>query len=196
MSSEYSTFISDYLFRIRKLLDDNSDASLLYAALELRCAVEARMQEYLNPVPFLSAKQKKEWSISKLGMSIANAFKSETKIAIFTIYSDDGNALKLRYIPVSQDLQDIAKKLGDYLHYKREPFDSARLRRDLERAYAWLAFANSGEIYGMPLLNGKNVSLSVSIPDDKKVDLSSLKIGVFNLIHVDYQLMPNDPPAL
>ncbi len=154
------------------------------------------MQEYLNPVPFISVKQKKEWNIGKLGMNIASAFKSETQIAIFTIYSADGSALKLRYIPVSQDLQNIAKKLGDYLHYKREPFDSDRLRRDMERAYAWLAYANSGEIYGMPLLDGKRVNISASIPHDKKIDLSSLKIGAFNLIHVDYQLMPKDPPAL
>ncbi|MBA4143936.1 MAG: hypothetical protein H0X43_13360 [Nitrosospira sp.] len=44
----YSFAVSACLKRVDKLLKAGTEASLLYAALELRYGVEARMKEYLE----------------------------------------------------------------------------------------------------------------------------------------------------
>lgn len=46
--SSYSTSPGSYASRVKKLLDAGDSASLLYAALELRCGVEARIRQLLD----------------------------------------------------------------------------------------------------------------------------------------------------
>ena len=109
----YSVAVSAYLERIEGLLADKTEANLLYAAVELRCGVEARMKEYLEPLEHIPKSQKKEWAIAKLGLSIENAFRTGDKIMIFTVRSPRLDAeCTLMYIPVSSRLQEIACRLG------------------------------------------------------------------------------------
>jgi hypothetical protein len=155
----YSVAVSAYLERIEGLLEDKTEASLLYAAVELRCGVEARMKEYLEPLEHIPKSQKKEWAIAKLGLSIENAFRTGDKIMIFTVRSARLDAeCTLMYIPVSSRLQEIACRLGDYLHVpKRSSVEDAawwgNLRELLEEGYGELRLANSGELIGLPLLH-------------------------------------------
>jgi hypothetical protein len=101
----YSLAVSAYLERIEGLLKDKTEANLLYAALELRCGVEARMKEYLDPLDHIPKSQKKEWAIPKLGLSIENAFRTGDKIMLFTVRSRKQNAeYTLMYTPVSSRL--------------------------------------------------------------------------------------------
>ena len=155
----YSLAVSAYLERIDRLLKDGTEGSLLYAALELRCGVEARMKEYLEPLDHIPKSQKKEWSVAKLGRSIETVFRSGDKIMIFTVRSAKLDAeCTLMYIPVSSRLQEIASRLGDYLHFPKgnsvdDPSWWTRLRELMREGYGELLLANSGELVGLPLLH-------------------------------------------
>lgn len=155
----YPTASTDYLDRMKTLLDDGSEASLVYAALELRCGVEARLREYIETIDHIPNAQKKEWAVAKLGRSIETAYRTGDKIMIFTItFPEDGAQLQLMYTPVSRRLQEIAKRLGDYLHVPKG--DAAenqawwrQLRELLVEAYPLLKLATSGELIGLPLIH-------------------------------------------
>lgn len=89
----YFTSSTDYLDRMKALLDEGSEASLIYAALELRCGVEARLREYIETIGHIPKAQKKEWAVAKLGRSIETAYRSGDKIMIFTItFPEDGRS--------------------------------------------------------------------------------------------------------
>jgi len=46
----YKIGTRDFLFRARMRLDENNPESLLYAALELRLGIEARLQTYMDVI--------------------------------------------------------------------------------------------------------------------------------------------------
>lgn len=78
---------------------------------------------------------------------------------IFTIhFPEDGAELRLLYTPVTKRLQDIAKRLGNFLHVPRETQPSEAkwwktLRALLDEGFPLLGLANSGELIGLPLLH-------------------------------------------
>ncbi|PTR06309.1 hypothetical protein C8R32_11123 [Nitrosospira sp. Nsp5] len=155
----YSLAVSAYLERIDGLLKDGTDASLLYAALELRCGVEARMKEYLEPLEHIPKSQKKEWAIAKLARSIEKAFRVGDKIMIFTVRSHRlDTECTLMYTPVSSRLQEVTNRLGVYLHFPKDnsvpdPTWWNHLRELICEGYGELLLANSGELIGLPLLH-------------------------------------------
>lgn len=193
----YSLAVSAYLERIEDLLKDKTEASLLYAALELRCGVEARMKEYLDPLDHIPKSQKKEWAIPKLGLSIKNTFRTGDKIMLFTVRSPKQNAeCTLMYTPVSSRLQDIACRLGDYLHLPKANIvkDSSwwkNLRELIHEGYGELLLANSGELIGLPLLHkhtGKmNVRAVIPENDPRRNLIAELAIsGEAQVVRVQY----------
>lgn len=147
-----------FVRRIRDHLLSGGEASLLYAALELRCAVESRMQAYLEPLDHVPRSKKEDYSIPKLGKTTDGTFKLGEKMAVFTFYFDDGTPdLVLRYIPVSRRLQSIAARLGNVLHFPGEQhLDDVnwwrRLRDELTEGLAWFKLAASGDLLGAPLM--------------------------------------------
>ncbi|OJY13203.1 MAG: hypothetical protein BGO99_09380 [Nitrosospira sp. 56-18] len=193
----YSLAVSAYLKRIESLLKDNTEASLLYAALELRCGVEARLKEYLEPLEHIPKSQKKEWAIAKLGLSIQNAFQTGDKIMIFTVRSrSQDEECTLIYTPVSSRLQQIACRLGDYLHLPKDNsvenmgwWDS--LRELIDEGYGELLLANSGELIGLPLLHkrtGQTKVRAVIAEDDprRKFLAEIAESGEVHVISVQY----------
>ncbi len=69
---DYKISSRDYLKRAKKRLDEGSLESLFYASFELRCGVEARMQEYLAAQKDVSKKKKHGWKIPKSAKSLEN----------------------------------------------------------------------------------------------------------------------------
>lgn len=165
----YSTASTDYLDRMKALLDEGSEASLIYAALELRCGVEARLREYIETIDHIPKAQKKEWAVAKLGRSIETAYRTGDKIMIFTItFPEDGAQLQLMYTPVSKRIQDIANRLGDYLHVPKKDIAENQawwkeLRELLTEAYPLLKLATSGELIGLPLIHRPTNRLNVRV---------------------------------
>lgn len=192
----YSTASTDYLNRMKALLDEGSEASLIYAALELRCGVEVRLREYIETIDHIPKAQKKEWAVAKLGRSLETAYRSGDKIMIFTIiFPEDGAQFQLMYIPVSKRLQDIANRLGDYLHVPKA--DAAenqarwkQLRELLTEAYPLLKLATSGELIGLPLIhrptNRLNARVLISGDDPRSALLPRITQGAQHTLTVEY----------
>ncbi len=192
----YAVASADYVERMKTLLDDGTQASLIYAALELRCGVEARLREYVETIEHIPKNQKKEWAVAKLGRSIETAYRTGDKIMIFTIiFPEDGAQLQLMYTPVFKRLQDIANRLGDYLHVPK--FDVAdnhawwqQLRKQLAEAYPLLLLATSGELIGLPLIhrptNRLNVQVLLSGDDPRSALLPRITQGAQHTLSVAY----------
>ena len=59
----YGVHSESYLERARKRLDEGTLEGLFYAALELRCGVEARLHQYLEAYKRIALKKKRKWRI-------------------------------------------------------------------------------------------------------------------------------------
>jgi hypothetical protein len=192
----YSVASADYVDRMKALVDEDTPPSLIYAALELRCGVEARLREYIETIDHIPKAQKKEWAVAKLGRSIESAYRTGDKIMIFSIiFPEDGAQLRLMYTPVSKRLQEIAKRLGDYLHAPRpneieNPAWWQQLRDLLKEAYPLLMLACSGELIGLPLIhrptNRLNVQVLLSGDDARSVLLPRITQGAEHTLRVEY----------
>lgn len=177
-------------------MDTGGENALIYAALELRCGVEARLREYIETIEHIPKKQKKEWEVAKLGRSIESAYRTGDKIMIFTIqFPEDGAELRLVYTPVTKRLQRIAKQLGNFLHAPREASTANtewwnELRALLDEALPLLEQANSGELIGLPLLHRPTGRINARIyieGDNSRVALAlRLKKDVKHIITVQY----------
>lgn len=164
----YSVHSRDYLRRARYCLDQQCHQYLFYAAFELRCGIEARMQEYLEPQEHVSTANKKEWRIAKLGKSIEAAFGTGEFIVEMAVHDSgsDRHIHTFYYVPVKSSLRKIGERLGDYLHVMR----SARAAEDewwasarsvMEDAYAELNQATRGNTIGAPLMQKGRTQLTV-----------------------------------
>lgn len=160
--SNYQISSRDYLKRARKLLDSGSQENLFYAAFELRCGVEARLQEYLEVQEEISQKKKRGWKIAKLAKNLEKIFRiDDTRINI-QIFKPDGkeHLITLSFIPVSSKLRKNAEKLGDYLHAMKKYRKSTDAWWDntpqfFEEIYGQLKLANEGNLFGPPMVNPK-----------------------------------------
>ena len=101
-------------------MDEGTEEALTYAALELRCEVEARLKEYIETIEHIPKSQRKEWAVAKLGRSIESAYRTGDKMMLFTIrLPEESSEFQLLYTPVTKRLQDIANRLGDFPHASR-----------------------------------------------------------------------------
>lgn len=113
-SMSYSVSSRAYLTRANRRLRDQTHEALFYAALELRCCVEARQEEYATALEFLKTKVK-PWKIGKTAMTLEGVFESK-KIAHITLSFDGSQQFDLYYTPVSKKLYGAAERLGSLLH--------------------------------------------------------------------------------
>jgi hypothetical protein len=153
----YDVFSRSYLQRARARLDEKTTEALFYAAFELRCGIEVRMQEYLEAQEHLSKSQKRGWQIAKLGRKIEQAFRLGDRIIQITFIDPKTNNVvySLIYTPVTSALQRDAEKLGNYMHALSESPTGEKLiamRAFLERVYIQLELANKGKLLGRPLV--------------------------------------------
>lgn len=192
----YSFTSSACLDRLKARMDEGSQDALVYAALELRFGVEARLREYIETIEHIPKAQKKEWEVAKLGRSLQSAYRTGDKIMIFTIhFPEDGAELRLLYTPVTKRLQDIAKRLGNILHVPREtqPGEAKwwkTLRALLDEGFPLLTLANSGELIGLPLLHRPTGRITTHIvmdgSDSRSALVSRLSEGAKHVLSVAY----------
>jgi len=174
---DYKISSRDYLERARLRLDDGGFDSLFYAALELRCGIEARMQEYLEAQKSVSKKLKKGWQITKLRKGLEEAFNNHEKIIQIKFFKPEEKPpfLTLFYTPITPKLQKQGEKLGNYLHSMKKIKKSSdvyweNLRRELEIIYIELKKANYGTLLGPPMINKKTqvVDLNQEFPGPRE----------------------------
>lgn len=119
----YRVDAHSYLERARERLSEERLESLFYAALELRCGIESRLQEYLEAQKHIAECRRSGWRIPKLGKNIERAFQLGDKIARVTILdsSTKEEITSLIYTPVTAELQKNGQGLGNLLHALKSP---------------------------------------------------------------------------
>jgi len=182
--ANYKCGSRDYLARARMLLDQNSQQALFYAAFELRCGIEARLQEYLEVQEHLSKKRKEGWKIAELANNLKRAFDDGDQIVeIIMSDKETGEAVSCYYTPVTTSLKKKGQQLGNYLHPMKEHKSSEHvwwktLRSLLEATYQELKLATAGTLLGPPLLSPqKQTRLSCELGYDPNGDEILKKLG-------------------
>lgn len=155
----YSIHSRDYLARAKARLGEDTIEGMFYAAYELRCGIEARLQEYLEVQQENTARIKQGWQIAKLNAHLKKHFNSGDKVIRIKNTDRRSNEVWVwLYTPVTAKLRKMDEKLGNYLHATvtyRRPEDAwwSVTRRFIEAVAEELTNATSGNLLGAPLLN-------------------------------------------
>jgi hypothetical protein len=175
----YGIASRDYLERAVIRLSENSPESLIYAAFELRCGIEARMQEYLHAWDYIGKKQKSGWRITELGRNIERAFRSGNTFVRWAVHNNQKDCLLVCFYhtPVTKKLRGQGEKLGNYLHsmkrYRADDDDWwTQLRTELRDVCRGLRIANMGTLLGPPVMSratGK-MQMNMEVPPGRNVD--------------------------
>jgi hypothetical protein len=160
----YSTASRGYLARALQRLRGGTTEELFYAAFELRCGVEARLQEYLHPHEFIPLSQRTEWRTGKLHRTAEQSFLIGDQVQRVRIYEGDTHLATLFYVPVTSRLKTITERLGDYLHALKQyhpPSDAywGTFRELLAEGAVLLEEATAGTLLG-PVLIAKSTGLA------------------------------------
>jgi hypothetical protein len=187
-----------YLKRAKERIDDGSLHSLFYAAFELLCGIEARMQQYLDVQEHISKQKKKGWQIAKLGRNIENIFRTGNKVAKLTLFDEKlGKHFNtLYYTPVTSSLRKKGEKLGNNLHAakKLHPPDDAwwkDFRQLLLATYEDLKISTTGTLLGPALMHPNKRQLDMKIEllpnEDHQKKISEIgSIGTMLRMKVEY----------
>src|SRR5690606_34821618 len=113
----YSTLTQGFADRASALLHAGSRAELIYAALEIRMGVEARLQSYIQANDEVSERLKRGWQIPKLFKGLEQTFSNSSQVVEFHISADGADTVTMCFIPVSRRLRSHAERFGNVLHY-------------------------------------------------------------------------------
>ena len=193
----YGISSRDYLARAKDCLARNEQQSLYYAAFEIRCGIEARMQEYLEVQKHISKKKRQGWQVAKLARNIEEAFRLGEKDAVLKVRDRMTNEvlLEARYTPVKKSLRKKAETLGNFLHSAKKhhppgsPYWNA-FRGELEKAVSELEQANSGRLLGPLLLHPdrKHMDMKLELPTPEEQEAAKrLVLGTETLMEVSYE---------
>ena len=183
---------SAHLARAKEQLATGKPEALVYAALELRFAVESRLSDYSDLAATLRRNSKGSWSAKALAKHVDGVFPKGDFAYEITFSSPKlSKDITVTYTPVSARLKKIAARLGDYLHLAgagrcTEEADFTRFRTLLEEGVAEMEYAASGELNGPPLVaDGKTVKLSMGssgIPELSKLLVGEkIRVGIRKL---------------
>lgn len=192
---ELKTDSRSHLVRARQLLDVETDATLFYAAYELRCCIERRLIEYSYAEEETLRRKRRGWKIAQIARGLKKAALAGDTIAKFTFMPDGGSEMTLYYTPVTRFLRKSGQRLGELLHGNKptrlwEPGGMERERAHLETVYQALKIATFGTLLAPPLINkDKKVKLLAEFPDgpDSALDLKALLVPQTRcIVHVSY----------
>lgn len=190
----YGIHSRDYLARARQRLDEGSLESLFYAAFELRCGIEARLQQYEEALSDIAEIRRAGWEIPKVAKNIERAFRTGDKIARVSVCDDaTQNVLySFYYTPVNKNLRAMAGQIGDLLHCTKACRDAENpwwneKRAFLEQVYKELQKANIGTLLCVPLWNPKTrrAHFQTELRPGEKIK-DQISIGERYLVTVDY----------
>jgi hypothetical protein len=157
MEEPYDSTSLGYLRRARLRLADGTHEALFYAAFELRCGIEAKLQEHLDVLEDLAKHKKKGWKIKQASHEIEKAFETGHKVIEYRIIGEDEKfSFSLFHTPVTPRTQKAAERLGELLHAMKTSrvYDERwwnRTRSFLIEAADALADINRGTLSG-PIL--------------------------------------------
>lgn len=110
----YGVKAKDHLARARARLDEHAPESLFYAALEIRCGIEARLKEYFDAQAETTKKKRQGWQISKLARQVESAFKARNKAIRLIVFDVETKELikEVLYTPVTRRSRRWARNSG------------------------------------------------------------------------------------
>jgi len=174
--STYGTTSRDHIQRSLSCLDEGTYATILYAALEVRLATEARLSEYLWAWSHISEKTKDGWSISKLFKGTMTEFSRMEKYMIFSISTKESNTLTFLYTPVTNETKSAGERLSGFLHSRGianidgdEGWE--KLVSDIRSSQQMIIDSNTGTMLGPALLKNNKISMSVELIEETDGDL-------------------------
>lgn len=173
-ASSYDTSVQGYLKRCKQLRDAGGLQDLLYAALELRMGVEARLAESVLAVDGLSAAQRRQWKVVHLANTLQSVKWSNGDDMLIMVYhlEDPAETFQLNYFPVSKRLTEIVGRLGDFLHRnERIVSDQEAVHRELttlvREGYGDLKLAAASDMLGLPQIDPSTGQLNLILKFSK-----------------------------
>jgi hypothetical protein len=209
MADSYRNSSRDYLGRGEHLLAEGSYASMFYAAFELRCGIEGRMEEYLDVWDHIAKKKKRGWRIAELGRNVEKSFQTNNAVVRWAVSDRTTGEMIvcLYHTPVTSALQKRGEKLSNYLHSVkkyREPGDKwwETFRTELTETARQLRVANMGTLLGPPLMRKSSgqVEMNMEIPPSLDKDaLVKRLLGQDLIVNISYRKAlpePVEPQAI
>lgn len=175
--SSFDFTARDYLRRARVCLAEGTEAALLYAALELRCGIEARLKEYLEAQTQIDRKLREGWRIAGMVKSLRRAFDIGDKFLLVRFLDTETGEELLSYIytPITRKTQKLGAQLGEFLHAPQGKRDTQwwkRVKTTVTEAEAGLENATLGSLLGVPLVyptrNGFSIRAESWEPNDHR----------------------------
>ena len=119
---QYGTHSRDYLARARQQLDKAPLECLFYAAFELRCGIEARVQQYEEALANIAKIKRAGWRIPEVARNIEKVFWTGDKIARVNVCDATTESVRCSfyYTPVNKNLRAMAGQIGNLLHFPQE----------------------------------------------------------------------------
>jgi hypothetical protein len=192
MEGSYGVNSIAYLRRARIRLDEGTQESLFYAALELRSGTESRLQQYLDGREDIAMHKKQGWKIVGSAKELDRAVRLGDRVYEVGFLDERGDTkMAAYYTPISTRLREAAGgRLHDLLHARKNAFPEADVwwtdtRAFLEQIYSDLEFASKGTLLG-PLLrapDGKSFHMTLSIHNDSPV---ATTLPHFSKVGIDY----------
>jgi hypothetical protein len=167
----YGNSARHYLTRARQRLRESKPESLFYAAFELRCGIESRMEEYLAAWEHISESKKRGWQIANIARDVEQTFKTGNDVVRCSMLDRVSRRpmIIFYYTPVSPEAQKAAERLDHYLHSLKSHKDSSdvfwqELRAELDVAAHLLEMATIGTLLGPPLTkDGQKTDVKVEL---------------------------------
>lgn len=166
MPDEYSVDLYHHLRRARNQLDRGKHDGLFYAAFELRCGVESRIQDYLDAREDIAKKKKKGWKVAAAGRELDKAFADGLRIIELVIVSPaTGEQVPFFHTPVGPELRTATGRLGDLLHAQKETISGdsqwwSETRKFLEYTFKMAGALAQGTLLA-PLLQSPTGQISM-----------------------------------
>lgn len=196
----YGISAQAYLERTRTQLLENTHESLFYAALELRCCVEARQAEYVEHLSAYKGQKVCPYQIGENRKKIAKISGGEL-IARLQFNLDDGQALVGYHTPVPASLTQYCERHLDNLRHTqpqyRPPDDPwwDATRTDLIKNYRQAWVACQGNMLVPPLWSTRSgkthpVTFEFAEADREMADRMKNSVGEHLIVEVKYLESP------
>ena len=171
------------------LLASNKRPEMLYAALELRCGVEARLNEYLQPQEEAGLKLKQGWRIPVMGKAVDPGKRWGDRVFRVDVYTADAPMRSLLYTPVRARLRNLAGQMNPLLHAAKNVRDDrwwASKQALLEQVVDELSFSTKGQLLAVPVVDPKQGTVRMYMEEPFTDLQKTLTPGKMTAMHVQW----------
>lgn len=201
-SDRYDVSAAGYLARARDRLLDDDKVGLFYAALELRCCVEARQAEYIEHLSAFKGKKVRPYKIGENRERIAKISGGKL-IAKLIFELPDGQRFEAFHTPVPAPLTRYCERSLDNLRHAQPAYRNrddpwwANTRDLLIDNYRLAWISCQGNSLAPPMWSSKSRLTHPMVFEVREQDRAALEtlrksVGDHFEVHVDYLESP--PP--